>query len=198
MNLDQKLDILAPAARFDACDTHAQGGKRYLPKKAAWAEGGVVAESGPDGRALPTFRVLMSSQCEWDCPYCPLRSGSDTPRATLTPEEVAQAFLPRMERGAAQGLFLSTGVDQNTPHAVGRMLDAVEYLRTSHAYQGYVHVKLLPATPLHEVERAARLADRGAGLALGGPVAPRNPQAKTRRTTPAKWHRNPVCGWCCR
>ncbi len=160
MNLDQKLDILAPAARFDACDAHSQGGRRYSPKKATWADGGVVTESGPDGRALPTFRVLMSNRCEWDCPYCPLRSGGAAPRATLSPEEVAQAFLPRVERGAAQGLFLSTGVDESATHAVSRMLDAVEHLRTTHSYHGYVHVKLLPGTPMHEVERASRLANR--------------------------------------
>ena len=172
MDLTQKLDILAPAARFDACDAHSQGGRRYTPKKAAWSESGVVTESGPDGRLLPTFRVLMSSRCEWDCPYCPLRTSSDTPRATLTPEELAKVFLPRVERGAAQGLFLSTGVDGDTHNAVGRMLDAVEGLRNTHSYQGYIHVKLLPGVARHEVERAAQLADR-LSLNLEAPSAVR-------------------------
>ena len=180
MNLDQKLDILAPAARFDACDAHSQGGRRYVPKKAAWAEGGVVAESGPDGRALPTFRVLMSSRCEWSCPYCPLRSSGDAARASLTPEEVSQAFLPRVQRGAAQGLFLSTGIDESASHAVSRMLDAVEHLRATHSYHGYVHVKLLPGTPMHEVERAARLADR-LSLNLEAPSAARLAQISPER-----------------
>jgi predicted DNA-binding helix-hairpin-helix protein len=160
MDLDQKLDILAPAARFDACDTYSQGGRRYTPKKAAWSEGGIVAEGGPDGKALPTFRLLMSSKCEWNCPYCPLRAGSDMPRAALAPEELARVFLPRYERGAAQGLFLSTGVDGDAHAATGRMLDGVEQLRKQHSYTGYVHLKLLPGATRDEVERAARLADR--------------------------------------
>ncbi|MEN9937036.1 MAG: hypothetical protein RLZZ387_3615 [Chloroflexota bacterium] len=160
MDLDQKIELLAPAARFDACDSFSQGGKRYTPKKAAWADGGVVADSGPDGRALPTFRLLMSSRCEWSCAYCPLRSGSDTPRAALTPEELPKVFLPRHERGAAQGLFISTGVDGDVRASTGRMLDGVELLRGRHAYRGYVHVKLPPGAPRDEVERAARLADR--------------------------------------
>jgi predicted DNA-binding helix-hairpin-helix protein len=172
MDLDQKLDILAPAARFDACDTYNQGGKRYSPKKAVWNDAGIVTEGGPDGRALPTFRLLMSSKCEWNCPYCPLRSGGDSPRAALAPEELARAFLPRYERGAAQGLFLSTGVDGGAPAAVGRMLDGVEFLRKRHAYTGYIHLKLLPGVGRDALERAAQLADR-LSLNLEAPSAER-------------------------
>src|SRR5215510_2947452 len=140
MDLDQKLDILAPAARFDACDSYSQGGKRYAPKKAAWSDGVIVVDGGPDGKALPTFRLLMSSKCEWNCPYCPLRSSGDTPRAALAPEDLANVFLPRYQKGAAQGLFLSTGVDGDANTAVGRMLDGVVLLRARHDYQGYVHI----------------------------------------------------------
>ncbi|HEX5691865.1 MAG TPA: radical SAM protein, partial [Roseiflexaceae bacterium] len=172
MDLAHKLDILAPAARFDACDSFSRGGKRYSPKKAVWNDAGVAIESAPNGKALPTFRLLMSSKCEWNCPYCPLRSGSDTPRAALAPEELADAFLPRVERGTAQGLLLSTGVDGNAQAAVGRMLDGVEYLRKRHAYTGYVHLKLLPGVSRAEVERAARLADR-ISLNLEAPSAER-------------------------
>jgi predicted DNA-binding helix-hairpin-helix protein len=109
---------------------------------------------------MKTFRLLMSSRCEWNCAYCPLRSGNDTPRASLEPEEVAQAFLPRYQRGLVQGLFLSTGVDGSGNAATSRMLDAVEHLRTGHAFEGYVHVKLVPGVARDLVERAARLADR--------------------------------------
>ncbi len=160
MNLTEKLDILAPAARFDACDQHSQGGKRYKPTKAAWEGAGIAAEGGPDGKVLPTFRVLMSSKCEWNCPYCPLRSGNDTPRAALTPEELSNAFMPRYRKGAVQGLFLSTGVDSDPQTATGRMIDGVEHLRKNEQFDGYVHLKLLPGASLDEVERAARLANR--------------------------------------
>ncbi len=161
MDLDQKLDILAPAARFDACDTYSQSGRRYQAQEGRLER--CLASSpmaGPDGKKLPTFRLLMSSKCEWNCPYCPLRAGSDMPRAALAPEELARVFLPRYQRGAAQGLFLSTGVDGDAHAATGRMLDGVEQLRKQHAYTGYVHLKLLPGAARDEIERAARLADR--------------------------------------
>lgn len=170
MDLDQKLDILAPAARFDACDSYSRGGRRYTPRKASWNDGATVVEGGADGRALSTFRVLMSSTCEWNCPYCPLRSGNDTPRAAFDPEDLAKVFLPRYERGAVQGLFVSTGVDGGAHAAVGRMLDAVEYVRTRHTFDGYVHIKLLPGTAFSDVERAARLANR-LSLNLEAPTA---------------------------
>ena len=160
MDLDHKLDILAPAARFDACDRYSQKKRRYIPAKAVWNDAGIAADGDADGRIRSTFRVLMSSKCEWNCPYCPLRAGNDTPRADLTPDELARLFLPRYEHGAVQGLFLSTGVDTNIHSATERMLDSVEVLRKQHSYSGYVHLKLLPGASISDVERAARLADR--------------------------------------
>ena len=180
MDLDQKLEILSPAARFDACDTFSQGGRRYAPKKPVWNDSGVTSDNGPDGKARPVFRLLMSSKCEWNCAYCPLRSGNDMPRASMSPEELAQVFLPRAERGAVQGLFLSTGVERDAHAATSRMLDGVELLRTRHAYAGYVHVKLLPGASISEVERAARLADR-VSLNLEAPS-----QARLQRISPER------------
>ena len=180
MDLDQKLDILSPAARFDACDSFSQGGKRYTPKKAIWNDAGIAADSGPDGRARPVFRTLMSSKCEWNCAYCPLRAGSDMPRAALTPDELAKVFLPRFEKGVVQGLFLSTGVDGSAHGATSQMLDGVEHLRKHHSYAGYVHLKLLPGASLSEVERAARLADR-LSLNLEAPSAERLAQISPER-----------------
>ncbi len=161
MDLDAKLDLLGDAARYDLCATHSQAGKRYKAaprpdEKASWA----TPSEAVGQRTQPVFRVLMSSRCEWNCTYCPLRAGNDAPRAELTPEELAKAFLPRYEAGAAQGLFLSSAVSGGVGGAVGRMLDGVELLRKRHAYTGYVHVKLLPGVAASDLERAAKLADR--------------------------------------
>lgn len=172
MDLDQKLELLAPAARFDACDTYSQSGRSYTPRRPSWGDGGVAVDSGPDGKARPVFRLLMSSKCAWNCAYCPLRSGNDAPRAALAPEELAQVFLPRYQRGVVQGLFLSTGVDGDIHAAITRMLDGVEILRRQQGYTGYVHLKLLPGAAPAEIERAARLADR-LSLNLEAPSAER-------------------------
>jgi predicted DNA-binding helix-hairpin-helix protein len=165
MELDEKLDLLADAAQYDLCATYAKGGRRFTPKATSWGANPAGAPSAVeadkvDRRGRPVFRVLMSSECAWNCAYCPLRAANDVPRAALEPEDLAKAFLPRYEAGAVQGLFVSTAVDGDVDRAVGRVLDGVELLRTSYAYTGYVHVKLLPGVAASEMERAARLADR--------------------------------------
>ncbi|MFM2031791.1 MAG: hypothetical protein RLZZ297_556, partial [Chloroflexota bacterium] len=38
MDLERKLDILAPAAGFEACDTHSVAGRKYTSKRAAWSD----------------------------------------------------------------------------------------------------------------------------------------------------------------
>lgn len=107
------------------------------------------------------------------------------PRATLTPDELERVFLPRVGRGAVQGLLLSTGVDGNPAVATGRMLDAVEMLRTRYGYKGYVHLKLLPGVSAAEIERAARLANR-ISLNLEAPTA-----AHLARISPERdWQRD--------
>jgi predicted DNA-binding helix-hairpin-helix protein len=180
MELDDKLDLLADAAQHDLCATFARGGRRFAPRPASWA---APEADDADRRGRPVFRVLMSSQCAWNCAYCPLRADNDLPRTALEPDELAQAFLPRYEAGAVQGLFVSTAVDGGVGAAVGRMLDGVEQLRTAHAYDGYVHVKLLPGTAPSDVERAARLADR-LSLNLEAPSA-----AHLARISPERsWH----------
>ncbi|NJN15096.1 MAG: radical SAM protein [Oscillochloris sp.] len=168
-DLDTKLDLLADAARYDLCQTYARPGRKYTPRQASWA---APESDDADRRNRPVFRILMSSECAWNCAYCPLRAANDLPRTALEPEELATAFLPRYESGAVQGLFVSTAVHSDVATAVNRMLDGVELLRTRHAYQGYVHVKLLPGTAASDVERAARLADR-LSLNLEAPNADR-------------------------
>jgi len=180
MELDAKLELLADAAQYDLCATHAQKGRRFTPQKAAWA---APEADEPDRKGRPVFRVLMSSQCAWNCAYCPLRAANDLPRTALEPQELAAAFLPRYAAGAVQGLFVSTAVHGTVGEAVGRMLDGVEQLRTTHAYSGYVHVKLLPGAAASDVERAASLADR-LSLNLEAPSA-----AHLARISPERsWH----------
>ncbi len=152
MELNERLELLTDAARFDLCNTFARGKRRYQPAAPAADDAG--------RRARPVFRALMNSSCVWNCAYCPLRAANDLPRAQLSPEELAQAFLPRYQAAEVQGLFLSNAVERDPDSAATRLLDTVELLRRHHAYDGYVHLKLSPGVSAAVVEQAARLADR--------------------------------------
>ena len=155
MDLEQKLELLADDARFEACDS-------FTPRKrkARRAGAGVQQTQGPDGKPMALFRMLQSNSCEWDCPYCPLRRSNDVERATLAPEELATIFMQRHDVGAVQGLFLSSAVDGGVRPAMARMLDTIELLRVRFAYTGYTHLKLRPGARADEVERAATFANR--------------------------------------
>jgi predicted DNA-binding helix-hairpin-helix protein len=62
--------------------------------------------------------------------------------------------------GAADGLFLTSGVPGRPRRAMDRMLASVEILRRRHGFRGYVHLKLLPGAERAQVEAACALANR--------------------------------------
>ena len=61
MDLDDKLAILSPAARFDACDRFL-GKRRATPRTVLWDDHAVAADADSEGRALPVFRLLLSNR----------------------------------------------------------------------------------------------------------------------------------------
>ena len=64
----------------------------------------------PNGKNIKLLKTLLTSACERDCYYCPFRSGRDFRRATFKPEEFASLFMNLHRVGAAEGIFLSSGV----------------------------------------------------------------------------------------
>ncbi len=150
MDSETKLELLSEDARFEACDSFTPRKPRKRARSAQFQ----------DGTAKALFRVLQSNSCEWDCPYCPLRRSNDVERATLEPEELAALFMQRFDRGAVDGLFLSSAVAGGLRPAMARMLDTIELLRVKYTYAGYIHLKLMPGARPDEIERATSLADR--------------------------------------
>ncbi|MEY2846214.1 MAG: hypothetical protein RL076_1760 [Chloroflexota bacterium] len=159
MDVDTKLDMLAHAAGYEACDSHAVAGRRYQSRKARWSDAPLGAEADAHGVRRPVLRLLMSAECIHDCPYCPLRAGNDVPRATLTAQEVADTVAPQLQQTGA-GLLLSTAVTHSADAAGAAIVDGAQLLRTRHDFRGYMHLKLPPGVSHATVEAAARVADR--------------------------------------
>lgn len=114
----------------------------------------------PNGQSIKLLKTLLTSACERDCYYCPFRAGRDFRRATFKPEEFASLFMQLHKAGAAEGIFLSSGVAGGGVRTQDRLLDTSEILRHKLGYRGYLHLKVMPGVEKAQVERAMQLADR--------------------------------------
>src|SRR5262245_9380044 len=96
MELQQKLSILADAAKYDA--SCASSG---TAKRTARESGGIGSTTGagichsytPDGRCVSLLKILLTNYCIYDCLYCVNRISSQVQRARFTPEEVVKLTL---------------------------------------------------------------------------------------------------------
>ena len=114
----------------------------------------------PNGKNIKLLKTLLTSACERDCYYCPFRAGRDFRRATFKPEEFTSLFMNLHRAGAAEGIFLSSGVAGGGVRTQDKLLDAADILRNKLDFRGYIHLKVMPGAEKAQVERAMQLADR--------------------------------------
>ena len=122
----------------------------------------------PNGRTIPLLKTMQTSVCERDCNYCCFRSGRDTPRASMTPDELADAVVKLSKAGIAKGVFLSSGITGGGVRTQDRIIASAEILRNKYHYQEYIHLKIMPGAEKDQIFRAMQLADR-VSINLEGP-----------------------------
>jgi len=122
----------------------------------------------PNGKTIPLLKTMQTSICERDCNYCCFRNGRDTPRASLTPDELAAAIVKLSQAGIAKGVFLSSGIVGGGVRTQDRILQTVEILRGKYHYQDYIHLKVMPGAEKDQIFRSMQLADR-VSINLEGP-----------------------------
>ncbi|NPB09310.1 MAG: hypothetical protein GXO17_03055, partial [Thermodesulfobacteria bacterium] len=157
-DLEERLQILSEDSRFDlagSCAKDPFGRGRRRGSFGRWVYPVVL----PSGRRMTLFRTLLSNVCVNDCAYCPLRLDQDPPRTSLSPEELARAFMAYLRRGLVQGLFLSSGVIRDPDTTMELLLRVVRFLREKEGFRGYVHLKVIPGASEAAVGEAATLAD---------------------------------------
>jgi putative DNA modification/repair radical SAM protein len=161
VDVQQKLQILADAAKYDA--SCASSGSRR-----ARVEGGLGNTNGigichsytPDGRCVSLLKLLLTNYCVYDCSYCVNRISSDTPRARFTPEEVVFLTTEFYKRNYIEGLFLSSGVIQSPDYTMEQMVRVAKLLRTEQKFGGYIHLKAVPGASEELLQEAGQWADR--------------------------------------
>jgi predicted DNA-binding helix-hairpin-helix protein len=114
----------------------------------------------PNGGRIKLLKTLLSSVCERNCYYCPFRSNRDYRRVSFPPEDFAALFMAMHRSGMVEGIFLSSGISSGGMQTQDRLLKTAEILRQKHAYQGYLHLKIMPGAEKDQVKQAMLLADR--------------------------------------
>src|SRR5690242_19621435 len=161
MDLQQKLAVLADAAKYDA-SCASSGSRRARP------DGGLGNTTGngichsytPDGRCVSLLKLLLTNYCIYDCSYCVNRISSDTRRARFRPDEVVHLTLEFYKRNYIEGLFLSSGIIQSPDYTMEQMVAVAKALREEHRFGGYIPLKAVPGATRELMLEAGRWADR--------------------------------------
>jgi putative DNA modification/repair radical SAM protein len=163
MDLRDKLEILADAAKYDA--SCASSG---APKRSSEGNDGLGATTGmgichsytPDGRCVSLLKILLTNFCIYDCQYCINRRTSNVPRARFTVDEVVKLTTSFYLRNYIDGLFLSSGIIQSADYTMEQLVEVARRLREEHQFRGYIHLKTIPDADPALIAAAGRYADR--------------------------------------
>lgn len=159
--LQEKLQILADAAKYDVACTSSGSSRRGKKGELGNAEAcGICHSFAADGRCISLLKILMTNHCAYDCKYCINRVSNDVRRATFTPEEICQLTVEFYKRNYIEGLFLSSGILKNPTYTMERMCETLLLLRTKYHFNGYIHVKTIPGASDELLAAAGYLADR--------------------------------------
>ena len=159
-HLNEKLRILADAAKYDAACT-SSGVDR---KNGSMGTGNAVAcgichSFSADGRCISLLKILLTNDCCYDCVYCVNRVGNDTERATFSPDEVCTLTMGFYRRNYIEGLFLSSAVYRNPSYTMELIYETVLRLRTVYHFHGYIHVKAIPGADPQLIQQTGFLVD---------------------------------------
>lgn len=157
----KKLSILADAAKYDV-SCSSSGVERGNKKNAIGSTRsfGICHSWSADGRCISLLKVLLSNDCVYDCKYCVNRCSADVERASFDPHEIAELTIEFYRRNYIEGLFLSSAVEISPDYTSEKMLKALDILRNTYHFNGYIHAKVIPGSDPVLVSKIGLLADR--------------------------------------
>ena len=160
-HLNEKLRILADAAKYDAaCTSSAVDRKNGSMGTGNAVACGICHSFSADGRCISLLKILLTNDCCYDCVYCVNRVGNDTERATFSPDEVCTLTMGFYRRNYIEGLFLSSAVYRNPSYTMELIYETVLRLRTVYHFHGYIHVKAIPGADPQLIQQTGFLVDR--------------------------------------
>ncbi len=156
MNTLQKLQVLSKDSQYDlacSCGTNKDD-RRKKDADGKW----IYPVSLPNGGKSILYKTLLSNACQNDCKYCPLRKNTNVQRCTLSTEEIVKSFLEYQQKHKLIGLFLSSGIIQNSEVTMQKIVDVASILRKKYQYKGFIHLKAIPGASEAALEAALSLA----------------------------------------
>ena len=161
MNINEKLEILSAAAKYDA-SCSSSGSKRSTPKN-GFGNGfsaGCCHSFTEDGRCVSLLKILFSNACKFDCAYCINRKSNDIKRATFSVKEVVHLTIEFYKRNYIEGLFLSSAIFYSPDYTMELLIQVAKELRETHRFGGYIHLKSIPGASEELLALAGFYADR--------------------------------------
>lgn len=159
--ITQKLTILSDAAKYDV--SCSSSGSRRVNTPGGIGNGacsGICHTWSADGRCVSLLKILMTNYCIYDCTYCVNRCSHDTPRAIMSPEEIADLTIAFYRRNYIEGLFLSSGVYRSPDETTELLIQTAKILRNEKKFNGYIHMKGIPGTDASLIQELGRYVDR--------------------------------------
>ena len=158
--LQQKLSILADAAKYDVSCSSSGTKRKNTQKGLGNAVSGICHSYTEDGRCVSLLKILFTNHCIYDCAYCTSRRSNDTERAAFTVEEVVDLTMQFYRRNYIEGLFLSSGIFKSPDYTMERLVRVAKTLRLEHKFNGYIHLKTIPGASAELIHEAGLYADR--------------------------------------
>jgi putative DNA modification/repair radical SAM protein len=163
MGLEEKLELLTDAAKYDAsCASsgaparHSRGNNGIGSTQAM----GICHSFAPDGRCISLLKILLTNYCAYDCLYCVNRRSSNVRRARFRVDEIVDITLAFYRRNYIEGLFLSSGIIRDADYTMEQLGRVARLLRQEHGFRGYIHLKAAPGASPEALHEAGRYADR--------------------------------------
>ncbi|WP_291650934.1 putative DNA modification/repair radical SAM protein [Clostridium sp.] len=161
MNIDEKLNILSAAAKYDvSCSSSGSKRKNSNNGIGNAASSGICHSFAPDGRCISLLKILLTNYCIYNCKYCVNASTKDVPRAMFTPDEIVSLTINFYKRNYIEGLFLSSAIFKTPNYTMELLLSVVKKLRIEENFNGYIHLKAIPGADESLIKEAGKYVDR--------------------------------------
>ena len=160
IGFDEKLTILADAAKYDVSCSSSGGKRKNQGGIGDASASGICHTYTEDGRCVSLLKILMTNYCIYDCSFCVSRKSNDVQRAAFSVKEVVDLTMNFYRRNYIEGLFLSSGIFKSADYTMERLMQVVKKLRTEEKFYGYIHLKAIPGASEALLKEAGLYVDR--------------------------------------